>query len=338
MTLSLSWATNASYSVGPDTGTATKVDPASAANGFIRGTVIAPQHVNFLLNAIEVALAKALDGINGGTYAMTAPLILTGTGPLRADNIDVEDTMQIRATAALDVLNNADLNVKAGGAINVESTGDINIQSGGDLTVASGGDVAIQSGGAVLVESGGQILAEDPDGIEYNAFTLAWKHSLTPHSISFAAGAPDWVSNVSTNWIQHQLSAALIIFPLILVPGDTLTSVVIRLNGAVFAGHGGLLPTKPVYTLISVDSGGSTTIATSSDAAANAAAYDVPHNTTLDSGTPGSTLPITVSGSDKYYLLVSGESGANAVADTTGILAISGNGLARTVRTNNELI
>ena len=44
------FATNTNYSTGPDSGTATKVDPASTGNGFVAGTAIAPQHMNFLLN------------------------------------------------------------------------------------------------------------------------------------------------------------------------------------------------------------------------------------------------------------------------------------------------
>jgi hypothetical protein len=46
------WATNTNYAAGPDIGTPTKVDPASASNGFIKGVVAAPQHVNFLFNQI----------------------------------------------------------------------------------------------------------------------------------------------------------------------------------------------------------------------------------------------------------------------------------------------
>jgi hypothetical protein len=46
------WASQTNYSSGPDNGTPTKVDPASAGNGFIRGTAISPQHVNFLIERL----------------------------------------------------------------------------------------------------------------------------------------------------------------------------------------------------------------------------------------------------------------------------------------------
>ncbi len=52
MKLPQPWATSTNYSSGPDTGTPTKVDPASTANGFIRGTAAAAQHVNFNLHPL----------------------------------------------------------------------------------------------------------------------------------------------------------------------------------------------------------------------------------------------------------------------------------------------
>ncbi len=52
MKLPQPWATSLNYASGPDTGTPTKVDPASTANGFIRGTAAAAQHVNFNLHPL----------------------------------------------------------------------------------------------------------------------------------------------------------------------------------------------------------------------------------------------------------------------------------------------
>src|SRR4051812_35896746 len=52
------FAKNATYSSGPDVGTATKVDPASPTNGFVPGTAIAPQHVNFWLNTLSSAARR----------------------------------------------------------------------------------------------------------------------------------------------------------------------------------------------------------------------------------------------------------------------------------------
>ncbi len=52
MKLPQPWATSLNYASGPDTGTPTKIDPASTANGFIRGTAAAAQHVNFNLHPL----------------------------------------------------------------------------------------------------------------------------------------------------------------------------------------------------------------------------------------------------------------------------------------------
>lgn len=66
------WASNTNYSTGPDSGTPTKVDPSSDANGFIKGVIAAPQHVNFLLAQANAAAARAL------TVAALRPRVLTG--------------------------------------------------------------------------------------------------------------------------------------------------------------------------------------------------------------------------------------------------------------------
>ncbi len=52
MKLPQPWATSTNYSTGPDTGTATKVDPSSSADGFVRGVAAAAQHVNFNLHPL----------------------------------------------------------------------------------------------------------------------------------------------------------------------------------------------------------------------------------------------------------------------------------------------
>lgn len=91
------WASNANYSAGPDTGTPTKVDPASTPNGFIKGVVAAPQHVNYQLNLLttgynqhvgaldrllEVAALhpRALEYVSSDTGAAMAATMVDGIG------------------------------------------------------------------------------------------------------------------------------------------------------------------------------------------------------------------------------------------------------------------
>lgn len=64
MKLPQPWATSDNYSSGPDVASATKVDPASTANGFIRGTAAAAQHVNFLINPLAESVRRAFTSIS----------------------------------------------------------------------------------------------------------------------------------------------------------------------------------------------------------------------------------------------------------------------------------
>lgn len=67
------FATNDNYSSGPDVGTPTKVDPASPSNGFVSGTGIAPQHVNYLLNG-------AVSGSRRAVTLMVKPRLIYDAG------------------------------------------------------------------------------------------------------------------------------------------------------------------------------------------------------------------------------------------------------------------
>lgn len=85
------WATSTNYSTGPDTGTPTKVDPSSSANGFLRGAVAAPQHVNFHFHASHAAVRRLLQI----AALQLAPISnLTGDTPT--------DTSQSMAATAVD--------------------------------------------------------------------------------------------------------------------------------------------------------------------------------------------------------------------------------------------
>lgn len=55
------WASNTNYSAGPDTGSPTKVDPASQADGYIRGVAAAAQQVNFVINPLADMARKAFE-------------------------------------------------------------------------------------------------------------------------------------------------------------------------------------------------------------------------------------------------------------------------------------
>lgn len=80
------WANNDLYSSGVDTGTATKIDPASDANGFIRGTAISAQAVNFLVNRLSTASRRSL-AIQLCKPRVIPGLTLSATGTVAAVSI-----------------------------------------------------------------------------------------------------------------------------------------------------------------------------------------------------------------------------------------------------------
>jgi hypothetical protein len=81
--------------------------------------------------------------------------------------------------------------------------------------------------------------------------------------------------------------------------------------------------------------GVATVLASRFDPSANAAAYDVSHLITLDSGTLDSgSLPRTTNAVTRYYVVINGEHGSDAVADTTTVTSIGGSCTARAFRSD----
>lgn len=55
------WATNTTYAAGPDSPAGlTKIDPASSADGFVRGTLAAPQFINYLIDPLAACARRAM--------------------------------------------------------------------------------------------------------------------------------------------------------------------------------------------------------------------------------------------------------------------------------------
>ena len=336
MTLGFNWATLTNYGTGPDVGTPTKVDPASSTNGFIAGTVAAPQHVNFLVNLIADQLADALDGIGGGTYTLTAPLRFQGS--------DVE------INAGLEILAAGEVNVQNGGLINVMSGGLIDVLSGGQVEISGGATVTVVSGGLIDVISGGTVEFNTTEDLKIDDATDAFRLTLAPGAIHIAAGVPTWTpqfsgdihAGVTSGWQQDDVSAPFTIaFPINLPPGDEIVSVTALVNGSVTSGTGGhaTKPTGsdlPSLALVRVDgNGAATVIARRADQSANVGAYNGQHTIVLTNGAlDAGTLSHTVDANHAYFVVLKGETGANAVASEFGVHSISGVCVARTYRSN----
>lgn len=318
MTLAFSWATNANYSTGPNAGSATKIDPASTANGFINGTIAAAQHINFLFDAVGDELIKALDGLNGGTYTLASPLIFAAGSDLRINN-----TLEVLAT----------------GSIDVNPSGNLTLQATSNFALDT--DCQMGATGSIVGADGSSITLEDSEDLVVNANTENWILTLAPHSQSFDSGtlAPTWLPLPSAaGWFQHDVgSARQICFPLTLPPGDSIVTCVVRANGAgAGAGHSSLPAggDRLLVKIIRVEFDGTVTVeASRADQSASVGAYDISHVITLSSGTLDSgSLPITVNATDRYYVVIEGEKGANAIADTTTITEVKGTCTARSYR------
>lgn len=336
MTLAFNWATNANYSTGPDVSTPTKVDPASTANGFIAGTIAAPQHINFLLDAIGDEIADAVDGVGGGTYTLGAALRFQGA--------DVE------INAGLEILAAGELNVQSGGLVQVLSGGLIDVLSGGQIEISSGATLSVVSGGLIDVIAGGAVETNQVEDLRVDDdATAAFRLTLAPQSVQpDSGGFPSWTprfsgdvhAGVTVGWQQDDVSAPFsIAFPINLPVGDDILNIDVSVTGSSTSGTGGH-PAKPTgsdlpsVALVQVDTAGNATVlARRADQSVDAAAYSLTHVITLASGgLDAGTLPRTIDDDFAYYIVVKGETGANAVAGEFGVYSISGDVVARTYR------
>lgn len=330
------WATNANYSTGPNVGTPTKIDPSSAPNGFIEGVIAAPQHVNFLLNALAGEVPKALDGQDGGTYALQSDLEIDGPAALV-----ISGRQEIASGAALDLEDGAVLNVKAHANLDVESLGDINVKSGGDINVNSGGAIDVEAGAVVNVASGGSIIAAAGAVINVGAAAVLaidnaygdFRLALQPVMIA-DSGGPVWKGEIGGTWLMHAtgVGTGYIVFALPLRVGDLLTTLRMTLQGGAFAGHAGTPADAPLFQLIETDLNGVTTIIKSTSDPVTHPSYDSVHSVTMSGG----ALPYTATANPLYVRVVV-EGGANSVVDTTRLCSIDGTLVARSFRTASEI-
>jgi hypothetical protein len=304
------WATTTNFASGPAVGTPTRVDPGGAAAGFIPGNTLPAQHLNFLLGDITDYLDEihdavsgiAVDGVAGGTYTLTNPLIFDG------------DAVQI--------------------------DGIFDIASGGQGQISSGGLFTVIAGGRIDVLAGAEIEFNASDDLKIDAVSNVWRLTMTPQSASHIAGVPVWqpVAPGVGGFVQTNVGAQYAIsFPINLPVGDTITSCTVRVNGGAGAGHASLPAgaNRLTVSLVRVDTDGTvTTIAALEDQSASVGAYDVAHSVTLTNGASGMTgaMPALIDDDFCYYVVVAGEAGANAVANTTVITSIFGDCIATVYR------
>ncbi len=137
------------------------------------------------MNLMQSFIVNAVDGVDGGTYALQSDLRFEGPA-----DFQVNTTLDILGSGKIDMAASSSLNfiagasllmfssstmilaglmqvdsggeieVESGGALNVEGGAALNVESGGELNVLSGGAAKVLSGGAIDVESGADINVE----------------------------------------------------------------------------------------------------------------------------------------------------------------------------------
>lgn len=261
-----------------------------------------------------------------------AVFLLQGT-----QNVDSTGVFSLEtAGAQMLVKSGTFISIASGGSIEV--AGVLNVNSGGVQNVNSGGRINIESGGSIDVNAGGSITIEDQNDLLINDNGFTARLGMTPAWIESDAGTLTWDRDPGTpggDLIQTNVGAARIVaFPVCLPPGDDILTISVMLNGNLGAGHASLPGTMPSVSLVSVDVAGTqTTIDTVADSSASVGAYDANHLVTLTLGAPE-----TIDGGEAYSIVVTGEAGANSVANTLAIRSILVTGTARSFRGSGTIM
>jgi hypothetical protein len=116
------------------------------------------------MTALQNELVKAVDGVNGGTYTLEAPLVFDGA------EVQFEGGARIPSGAILHVNDGGKIDVHGAGLLEISLaatlalqgtltlTGDINVQSGGDINVKGSpgtpGRIDVESAGVLHLEPG----------------------------------------------------------------------------------------------------------------------------------------------------------------------------------------
>ena len=173
-----------------------------------------------------------------------------------------------------------------------------------------------------------------PFGQLANRATFLRAHSWGTFTTNFdvpLAGAAVGDGTSPTAWqfidgmqVQHLITSAFKLYiPLYgLVPGTAITFVNAKLKGNLLGSHSALPATKPTLSLLEANSGSASTnanftaLALAVDASGSVGAYDAAHNLSLGGS-------FNVQAGRSYYLMITGEAGANAQGDALSILGVN---------------
>lgn len=240
------------------------------------------------MNSLDTDHANAVDGAGGGTYPFTTDIGLTFTGT--SNTVPPMSITGHGNAAGLEVDNDG-----SGVALHVVSTSRFEdvVHAIGDIDIDTAADARFSP-----------------------------TRTLTRQQDYFSAqNDGTWAFDPATRlWIQSSTSAGAIYFSLNnLIDKAELTAVTVTKAGksdSTYAGHsalptaGGVVVYKRSGTTVS-------TLGSASDTASPVATYDAAHDVSV------SGLTEVINESHQYWVQVVNETGANAVANTTGVLLVT---------------
>ena len=276
--------------------------------------------------------AGALLRIDGGGFLTAAATSIVTIG----------GTFTIQSGAAVTIASTA---VDLSGIFNVVSGGRVDVEDGGLLAITSraslGSAMTVGNNARIALSAGAEIQVAAPDDLVINAASFDFRVTLTPAAMTKGGGVDDFQPPAAALpiWLQHGTSGPPeISFAVPFMPGDTITTLRLWLNGS-YGGPGhSLAPGMPKFLLYKLSATGiATLLCELFDPVNTLPAYDSSHTITLSSGAPGSLLPYVVQPGELLLAVIRGEAGVNAVPDTTAYTSIDGTGLARHYRNTSEV-
>lgn len=270
------------------------------------------------MNAIRTELLKAVDGVGGGTYNLSGPLIFDG------DTFRIDETLYINLGADLIVdgdvtlRTGSTLTLDAGSAWEVNSNGEFNanVDINDDLRCNNGGSTHFSLTHALLFASLEQLAVDD------EATTMLLPQQFAVAQWDLGASESSWVLEAD-GWLALDNAALTLYYALPVMAGDSIDAIELTVVGANTAPHGADPASKMRYQIFQGTAAGvmSTAVVNVIDPETGAT-YDAEHTVRLDAATTAGALPY-VALNRPYWILVSSETGANSAAQQSKVRKVS---------------
>ncbi len=228
------------------------------------------------MNLIRSELLKAVDGVGGGTYTLSAPLRFQ-SALVRVDDLQVDDDAVVTGDLTL----NGSLDVNATWRFDGQGEFNDDVNVNDRWVFRSGGQTEFKAGNTAIFFSLDDLTIGSP------FVSQSMRVPLVPfyNTRDVAGFQEEFKLDISTGGWLNQVLGTSLFFMLPLMAGDVLTSVSAIVVGNPFGSHGAD-PAQPMRLRVyetGDPTGAWTAIATQVDAASGAF-YDAPHVLTASTG------------------------------------------------------